>query len=123
MCQSNEPKLSMSVLSTPVDMNCTIFVKVDSESQLGGKRRDMTVANAIGFPMMFLSGSFFPLEMMPGFLRVVAKGIPLTYMTNALRDTMLFGNNISALANLAVLVAFGTVLFVAGSRLMSWKEK
>lgn len=83
----------------------------------------MTVANAIGFPMMFLSGSFFPLEMMPGFLQVVAKGIPMTYMTNALRDTMLFGNNISALLNLLIVVALGTVLFVAGSKLMSWKEK
>ena len=28
-------------------------------------------ANAISFPMMFLSGSFFPIEMMPGFLQTV----------------------------------------------------
>ena len=30
-------------------------------------------ANAIMFPMMFLSGSFFPIEMMPGFLQELAR--------------------------------------------------
>jgi len=55
--------------------------------------------------------------------RSVAKGTPLTYMTNALRDTMLFGNNIPALLNLGIVVAIGTMLFVAGSRMMSRKEK
>jgi ABC-2 type transport system permease protein len=81
------------------------------------------VANAIGFPMMFLSGSFFPVEMMPDALKLVAKGIPLTYLTDATRDTMLFGNNASALLNLAIVLVMGIALFVAGSRLMSWKEK
>lgn len=81
------------------------------------------VANAIGFPMMFLSGSFFPVEVMPDFLQVVAKGIPMTYLTDAIRDTMLFNNNSSALFNLGIVFAIGIVLFVAGSKLMSWKEK
>ena len=81
------------------------------------------IANAIGFPMMFLSGSFFPVEMMPGALQTVAKGIPLTYLTDAARDTMLFGNTGSALVNLAIVLVIGTVLFIAGSRLMSWKDK
>lgn len=81
------------------------------------------VANAIGFPMMFLSGSFFPLELMPGFLQTIASGIPLTYLTNALRDTMLFANTTSALQNLGVVLIIGAALFYAGSRLMSWKER
>lgn len=81
------------------------------------------VANAIGFPMMFLSGSFFPLELMPETLQLVAKGIPMTYLTNAARDTMLFGNNSSAVVNLVIVLVIGVALFIAGSRLMSWKEK
>ena len=81
------------------------------------------IANVIGFPMMFLSGSFFPLDMMPGFMKEIAQALPLTYMNNGLRDTMLFGNNISALVNLGVIVGIGVVMFVAGSRLLSWKEK
>lgn len=81
------------------------------------------VANAIGFPMMFLSGSFFPLDMMPHFLQVVATALPLTYFNNGLRDTMVYGNTGGALVNLAVVIAVGAVFFVLSSRLMSWKER
>jgi len=80
------------------------------------------VASAIGFPMMFLSGAFFPLEVAPSWLQLISKGIPLTYFNDALRDTMVFGNDMSALTNLAVVGVVGIVVFVLASRLMSWKE-
>ena len=83
----------------------------------------VAVANAIGFPMMFLSGSFFPLDMMPHFLQVVATALPLTYFNNGLRDTMVYGNTGGALVNLAVVLVIGAVFFVLSSRLMSWKER
>ena len=83
----------------------------------------VAVANAIGFPMMFLSGSFFPLDMMPHFLQVVATALPLTYFNNGLRDTMVYGNTGGALVNLAVVIVIGAVFFVLSSRLMSWKER
>ncbi len=103
------------------------FLFTSAGMALGSVTKDAesaaAIANAIGFPMMFLSGSFFPLDMMPGFLQTVAKGIPMTYLTNAMRDTMLFGNTTSALGNLAILLVLGALLFVAGSKLMSWKDK
>ncbi|MGB2825245.1 MAG: ABC transporter permease, partial [Thermoplasmata archaeon] len=80
-------------------------------------------ANAIGFPMMFLSGAFFPLESMPEYLQLISKALPLTYLNEGLRDTMVYSNNESALVNLAVVVVLGLVFFVLASRLMSWKEK
>jgi ABC-2 type transport system permease protein len=83
----------------------------------------VAVANAIGFPMMFLSGSFFPLDMMPHFLQVVAAALPLTYFNNGLRDTMVYGNTGGALINLAVVLVVGLIFFVLSSRLMSWKER
>ena len=81
------------------------------------------VANAIGFPMMFLSGAFFPLDSMPEYLQLVAKVLPLTYLNEGLRDTMVYSNNESAVLNLLVLAVIAVVFFVAASRLMSWKEK
>ena len=81
------------------------------------------VANAIGFPMMFLSGAFWPLESMPEYLQLVAKALPLTYLNDGLRDTMVYANNESALLNLAVLAVLAVIIFVAASKLMSWKEK
>ena len=81
------------------------------------------IANAVGFPMMFLSGSFFPLEIMPGYLQNIAGVLPLTYLNNGLRDTMVYFNDGSALVNLGVVFVVGLIFFVLASRLMSWKEK
>jgi ABC-2 type transport system permease protein len=81
------------------------------------------VSNAIGFPMMFLSGSFWPLEAMPSYLQTVATALPLTYLNDGLRDVMVFGNLDAGLVNLGIVATVGAVLFVAGSRLMSWKGR
>jgi len=83
----------------------------------------VAIANIIGFPMMFLSGSFFPIASFPPYLQVVAKVLPLTYLNDGLRDTMVYGNSASALVNLGVIIVVGLVFAVLASRLMSWKEK
>jgi ABC-2 type transport system permease protein len=43
------------------------------------------VANALAIVMMFLSGIYFPLELMPSFLRSISKALPLTYMAEAMQ--------------------------------------
>jgi ABC-2 type transport system permease protein len=42
----------------------------------------------VQFPMMFLSGIFFPVETMPAFLKPVVNAIPLTYLGDILRNVM-----------------------------------
>ena len=65
------------------------------------------------FPMMFLSGVFFPLQQMPWYMQDVALFLPLTYATTALRKVMVLGAGISAVATeIAILVGFGVVLLV-----------
>jgi ABC-2 type transport system permease protein len=81
------------------------------------------VSNAIGFPMMFLSGSFWDLSVSPTYLQVISKAMPLTYLNNGLRDTMVYGNEGDALLNMLIILALGAVFFVLASRLMSWKER
>lgn len=83
----------------------------------------VAVANAIGFPMMFLSGSFWPLEQMPSYLQAVSKALPLTYLNSGLRDTMVFGNTASALTNLAIVSVLAAALFLLAAKLVSWKER
>jgi len=80
-------------------------------------------ANAITFPMMFLSGIFFPLASMPTWLQSIAYVLPLTYVGNALRDTMVYGNTTSALYNMAVVAVLAVVFFVAGVMLSKWKSE
>jgi ABC-2 type transport system permease protein len=49
------------------------------------------MTSVIQFPMMFLSGTFFPIDEMPGVLRTIARIIPLTYLSDALRQVMVGG--------------------------------
>jgi len=46
------------------------------------------VAQIVNFPMMFLSGSLFAVETLPAFFRPVVAMMPLTYLTDALRQIM-----------------------------------
>jgi len=63
------------------------------------------------FPMMFLSGVFFPLQQMPEFMQVIARFLPLTYATTALRRVVVLGAGVSAIyTDIVILVAFGVVL-------------
>ena len=81
------------------------------------------VANAITFPIMFLSGSFFPLEFMPDFLRQIANVLPLTYLNNGLRDSMVYGNVPSALFNTLVILSVDVFFIILSSLIMSWREE
>ncbi len=80
-------------------------------------------ASAVTFPMMFLSGSFFPLEQMPSYLQEISKVLPLTYLNNGLRDTMVYANSNSALGNLAVVMVIAVLFMVLGAYISKWKEE
>ena len=79
-------------------------------------------ANAISFPMMFLSGSFFPLEMMPGFMQTVARMLPLYYVNEGLRASMVFEDHMTALRYSAIIGVFAAVVFILGIVATKWEE-
>ncbi len=63
------------------------------------------------FPMMFLSGVFFPIQQMPWYMQDISKMLPLTYATDALRKVMVLGAWIPDItAELTILVIFGIVM-------------
>ena len=49
------------------------------------------MTSVVQFPLMFLSGIFFPIAFMPDWLQPVAALMPLTYLGDALRQTMVGG--------------------------------
>jgi ABC-2 type transport system permease protein len=79
-------------------------------------------ANAISFPMMFLSGSFFPIELMPEFLQKFAKMLPLYYVNEGLRAAMVFEDNLAALHDAAIIGVFAAVVFILGVIATRWEE-
>ena len=69
------------------------------------------IMTTIMFPMMFLSGVFFPVEQMPWFMQTISKALPLTYVADALRKVMVLGADLSALTTeLSILIVFGVVM-------------
>jgi ABC-2 type transport system permease protein len=63
------------------------------------------------FPMMFLSGVFFPIQQMPAFMQDIAHLLPLTYAAQALRKVMVLGAGLDAVSTeILILFAFGLVL-------------
>ena len=65
----------------------------------------------ISFPMMFLSGVFFPIQQMPWYMQDVSKVLPLTYEAQALRQVMVLGAGVTDITTeLIVLIVFGAVM-------------
>ena len=63
------------------------------------------------FPMMFLSGVFFPIQQMPWYMQDISKVLPLTYASDALRKVMVLGASIPQIStDLIVLIVFGIVM-------------
>lgn len=63
------------------------------------------------FPMMFLSGVFFPISQMPWYMQDISKALPLTYASQALRKVMVLGAGIPDITTeLIVLIGFGIVM-------------
>ncbi|MDA4128275.1 MAG: ABC transporter permease [Thaumarchaeota archaeon] len=81
------------------------------------------LGNAIAFPMMFLSGTFWPIEIMPKFLQQVAQVLPLTYFADGLRDSMILNNTSAATTNIMIVGALAIVFVGLGALVTRWKEK
>ena len=73
----------------------------------------MTIMMTLTFPMIFLSGAFFPIQQMPTAMQWISKAIPLTYAVGALRKCIVLGTGMSGmLTEVWVMLGFG-VLFTA----------
>ena len=71
----------------------------------------MGIGQVLTMPLFFASNAIYPLELMPGWLRVIARVNPLTYLVDGLRATMIshgisrFGLGLDYLVGLGLLTA------------------
>jgi ABC-2 type transport system permease protein len=80
------------------------------------------MTQVVQFPMMFLSGVFFPIDFMPDFLKAVARIIPLTYLADALRQVMVGGAAFAPLGVCALVLAGWLVAcLVIAARTFRWQ--
>jgi ABC-2 type transport system permease protein len=80
-------------------------------------REAMMLSNLLRFPMMFLGGVFFPVESMPMPLPYVARALPLTYTTEALRAIEV-GNMSVAFVDAIVLLVYTIGTMLLGSQIL-----
>jgi ABC-2 type transport system permease protein len=82
----------------------------------------VNAANFIVLPMAFLSGSFFPLDGAPGWLRAVSNLLPLKHLNEGMLDVMVRGEGpAAALLPLAILAGFAIVVTLVAARLFRWE--
>lgn len=81
----------IAVFGTIVFLNIGVVVA----GRVKGRGAVEGAANAITLPMMFLSGSFFPVSALPAAMQQVVQVLPLTHMLNALRGVTIEGESIT----------------------------
>ena len=80
-------------------------------SQMRSQQGFQFVVQLMIFPLIFLSGVFFPIDGVPAWLQVVAKVNPLTYGVDAIRQVFLGPQLVSPLADSADAFTLGVTLF------------
>lgn len=76
------------------------------------------------FLFMFLSGIFFSVDMMPGWIRPLVDVIPLTYLGDALRNTMIgSGSYFPLTRSIAILVVWLAVCSVLAVWSFRWEPQ
>jgi len=83
------------------------------------------VMNLITLPLMFASNAFVPINLMPGWLQVVAKVNPMSYTTYAVRRLMIFSNGMGKFPfsppfDFAYVAIFAATLTTVGI-ILSWR--
>lgn len=97
------------VIFISLGLIAAIFTKDEESANL--------IANIIFFPMIFLSGVFFPISLMPSYLQTVADVLPLTYFNKLLDKILIFNSTSGVFTELGIMLAAAALLFIGSSLL------
>ena len=80
------------------------------------------IIQLVQFPMMFLSGIFFPIEILPAAMKPIVNAMPLTYLGDAFRQIMVGATPFHPLwLDAAVLGAWLVICMILAVRLFKWE--
>ena len=80
------------------------------------------LATGITLPMMFLSGVFFPLSVLPDWLSTVTQYLPLTFLADAFRPVVILGEPLwSQGTELLGLAVWAAIIFAVAVRVFRWE--
>jgi len=83
------------------------------------RERFMGIGQVLTMPLFFASNAIYPIELMPGWLKTIAFVNPLTYLVDALRDSMILGGHgmYSQTTSFGIMAAVFVALLVTASKL------
>ncbi len=80
------------------------------------------VANLIAMPMMFLSGVFFPTDVLPGVMKNIAEFFPLTFLADSMREVATQGAGITDIPwQFLGLAVWIVITFFIATRAFRWE--
>ncbi|MEV0534173.1 ABC transporter permease [Kitasatospora sp. NPDC050463] len=81
------------------------------------------ISQIIVLPMSFLSGSFFPADDMPTWLKTVSEALPLRHLVTAAQSVLSRGGGVmDALPTMGGLLVFAAVLTAIAWRFFRWED-
>ena len=83
------------------------------------RERFMGIGQLLTMPLFFASNAIYPIDLMPGWLKVIAAVNPLTYLVDALRGAMVVGgeNVYAQSTSFGVLLLTFAILLAAAAKL------
>jgi ABC-2 type transport system permease protein len=104
----------------------SIFMILGLGLAIGGwaknERQAAPLSNIVVFPMLFLSGTFFPRYLMPEWLQTVTNYLPLTPVIDGLRLLTTEGKHLIDLGpQLALMTAWFMLIYAIAFRVFKWE--
>jgi len=87
------------------------------------EQQQRSIGNATAFPIMFPSGTYSPLELMPDYLQAIPKALPLNYFSAGLKHVMMYKNPEGLYLNMLIVALLAAALTILGSLITRWKER
>jgi ABC-2 type transport system permease protein len=80
------------------------------------------ISNIITLPQFLLAGTFFSTQIFPGWLQVISKLLPLTYLNQALRNVAFEGASLwDVRFPVLILLAWGLVIYTLAVKTFRWE--
>jgi ABC-2 type transport system permease protein len=104
----------------------SIFMILGLGLAIGGwaknERQAAPLANIIVFPMLFLSGTFFPRYLMPHWLQTLTTYLPLTPVIDGLRQLTTEGKHLTQIGpQLGLMAIWFVVIYAVAFRVFKWE--
>lgn len=79
------------------------------------------LTNLIGFPQFLLSGTFFPTDNFPSWLKPVADILPLKHLNDAMRNVAFEGSHLNDCGKqLGILAIWGVLMYALSVKVYKW---